>query len=226
MITRIGMAPRRPGSTVREFQEHWRTAHADAALRIPALRAYVQNHAVLDEHDRPVLPYPGFDACAETSFDALDSMDAGFASREYQQDVRADEAVLIDKTRFFLLLCERQPVFDASPPEDAIKLMTFHRVHPLSSRAALLETAHGAYAEAVRASGALRHELLVPLPEAHEGRQPAHCELVDAVTFADAAAALDFLAGPALDAVWGGVVFGRERLLARPRIVKHLEGRD
>jgi len=224
MITRIGMAPRRPGSTLAEFQAHWRNEHADAALLIPTLRAYVQNHAVLDDSDRPVLPYPGFDACAETSFDTLESMDAGFGSREYQEDVQADEAVLIDKANFFLLLCRRDVLFGDEPDDGAVKLMSFLRLHPLADRDRLLEVARGRYAELVKASGALKHEQLVVLPEAHAGRQPAHCELVDSVSFADAATALDFLSGTdETDAVWAGVVFGRERLLARPRVIKTLD---
>lgn len=226
MITRIGMAPRRPGSTLAEFQAHWRNEHANAALLIPTLRGYVQNHAVLDKRDRPVLPYPGFDACAETSFDSLEAMDAGFASRQYQDDVQADEAVLIDKANFFLLLCRRDVLFDDNPGDGTVKLMSFLRVHPLADRTKLLEVGWGRYAELVKASGALRHEQLVPMPEAHEGRQPAHCELVDSVTFTDTAAALDFVNGPGaneVDAVWAGVVFGRERLLVRPRVIRTLD---
>ena len=241
MITRIGMAARRSGSTLAEFQSHWRNEHATAALLIPTLRAYVQNHAVLDGRGRPVLGYPGFDACAETTYDDLASMDVGFASPQYQRDVRADEAVLIDKSTFFLLLCSRDVLFDDTVPLDdtvsadgerrggPVKLMTFVRVHPMSSRDRLLDIAAGPYARAVRESGAARHEQLVPLPDAHQDRQPAACDLVDSVTFADTDSALDFVNGPgadAVDALLAGVVFGRERLLASPRVIKALDPED
>lgn len=226
MITRIGMAARRAGSTLAEFQAHWRTEHAAAALLIPTLRGYVQNHAILDDHGRPVLGYPGFDACAETTYDDLAAMDAGFASPQYQQDVRADEAVLIDKSTFFLLFCTRELVFEDTVPEGSVKLMTFLRVHPMSNRDQLLEVARGPYARAVRSSGAVRHEQLVPQPEVHRDRQQAACELVDSVTFADTEAALDFYNGQgaeADDALWAGVAFGRERLLASPKVIKALD---
>lgn len=229
MITRIGLAPRRPGSTFVEFQHHWRNAHADAALLIPTLRAYVQNHAVHDGNGRPLLPYPGFDACAETSFDDLDTMDAGFASREYQEDVQADEAILIDKSKFWLLLCERTVIDDGSPPPDSVKLMTFLRAHPLATRDALLDVARGPYADLVQGAGAQRHEQLIPLPDAHEGREAPNCELVDSITFGDAAQALDFVNGAAgheADTLLAGLVFGRERLLATPRVVKTLDGTE
>ena len=219
------MAPRRPGTTLRQFQRHWRDEHAQAALLIPTLRAYVQNHAVLDRNARPLLPYPGFDACAETDYDDLATMDAGFASPEYQQDVQADEAMLIDKSKFWLLLCERVVLASGRPPADSVKLLTFMRAHPLADRKELLDVAGGPYADLVQAAGALRHEQLIPLPEAHHGRQAANCELVDAVTFTNAEQAFDFVNGATgheIDALLTGKVFGRERLLATARVVKML----
>ena len=69
-LVRVGMAPRAAGLTPAECQTHWRTAHADAARSLPGLRGYVQNHAVLRDGE-PLLPYPGFDVCAETEFDDL-----------------------------------------------------------------------------------------------------------------------------------------------------------
>ena len=143
---------------------------------------------------------------------------------EHQRDELAkSQTVLIDKANFFLLLCEREVLFDAGADE-TVKLMTFLRTHPLADRDQLLDVARGRYAELVTGSGALRHEQLVVLPEAHEGRQPPHCELVDSVSFADTAAALEFLTGTdETDAIWAGVAFGRERLLARPRVIKTLD---
>jgi uncharacterized protein (TIGR02118 family) len=220
------MAPRRPGTTLSEFQRHWRDEHAEAALLIPTLRAYVQNHAVLDRNGRPLLPYPGFDACAETDYDDLAAMDAGFASPEYQQDVQADEAMLIDKSKFWFLLCERVVLVSGSPAADSVKLLTFMRAHPLADRKELLDVAGGPYADLVQVAGALRHEQLIPSPGAHQGRQAASCELVDSVTFSNAEQALDFVNGAAgheADALLGGKVFGRERLLATARVVKALD---
>jgi len=226
MITRIGLAPRRIGTTLAEFQRHWRDEHAETALLIPTLRAYVQNHAILDGNDRPLLPYPGFDACAETDFDNLATMDAGFASPQYQRDVQADEATLIEKSNFWLLLCERVVFTSGIPATESVKLLTFMRAHPLAAREELLDVAGGPYADLVRAAGALRHEQLIPLPEAHQGRQAANCELVDSVTFANVEQAFDFVNGAAgneADALLTGKVFGRERLLATVRAVKSLD---
>lgn len=223
------MAPRAVGASLADFQRHWREEHAEAAEQIPGLRGYVQNHAVLDDAGLPLLPYPGFDACAETVFDDLTTMDAGFASPQYQQTVRADEDLLIDKPRFFMLLCERNVVYGAGGETDGYKLMTFLRAHPLAGRDELLSIAAGPYAELVRAAGALRHVQLVPSPELHHGRGEPSCDLVDCVWFGDTEQAQAFVngrAGADADYLLAGRVFGRERLLARARVVRDVVETD
>lgn len=229
MIIRVGMAPRRVGDSCVQFQRHWCEEHAAAALQIPGLRGYVQNHSLLDDTRRPLLPYPGFDACAETAFDDLETMDAGFASPQYQQTVRADEALLIDKARFFNLLCERVVLDEGSGEEDGVKLMSFLRVHPLAERDDLLDVVTGSYTELVRAAGATRHVVLVPSPTMHEGRGTPCCDLVDSVWFPTVADALAVVGGSAagdIDGVLAGRVFGRERLVAAARIMRGLPNDD
>lgn len=221
MITRVGLAPRAAGLDYAACQRHWRTAHADAALGIPGLRAYTQNHAVLRD-GRPLLPYPGFDVCAETQFDDLAAMDAGFASAHYQGAVRSDESNLIDRARFAVLVCERRVVAEGSPPADAVKLLTFLRAR--DAPAQLAAALAGPYAAAVASARPLRHEQLIGLPEAHgPGREPAACDAVDVLWFADPDAALTALLGPLAEhagLALAGAAFGSERLLARPNRVR------
>ena len=158
------MAPRAAGLSIEECQAHWRSAHADAARSLPGLRGYVQNHAVLRD-GQPLLPHVGFDVCAETEFDDLASMDAAFASDQYQGAIVADELNLIDKARFTHALCERRVL---AVGEGTVKLMTFVR---------------GA------APGA-GDELLVVRHDWHEGRPPAPFDAVEIRWFADADAAV------------------------------------
>jgi len=217
-LVRVGMAPRAVGMTMAQAQEHWRTTHGDVALSIPGLRAYVQNHQVLDG-DRPLLPYPGFDVCAETEFDDVESMRAGFASEHYQVAVRADEANLIDGSRFMLAITRRRVLHDGAPPDDGVKLITLLRAHPAASPAELADVLAGPYAQAVAAARPLRHEQLITIPEAHAGDRPACCDAVDELWFADPAGALDALRGPlSQEPGWilAGRAFGSERLIARP----------
>lgn len=221
MITRVGMAPRLPGATAEQFQAHWRSAHAEAAGGIPGLRGYVQNHAVL-VGGAPLLPYPGFDACSELSFDDVAAMDAGFASEHYRTTVRDDEARFIVKERFSWAVTRPEVVLDRGEPADRVKVLTLWRAHPARGVAALLASAQGWAAAMAEDPRVLRHERLVVLPEAHEGRDPAACDLIDVlhVDGVDAAAAL--LAGTAAaEAAWrmGGAAFGAAHLVARPRVV-------
>jgi uncharacterized protein (TIGR02118 family) len=214
------MAPRLPGATPEEFARHWRTAHAEAAGGIPGLRGYVQNHAVL-VRGAPLLPYPGFDACSELSFDDVPSMDAGFASEHYQTTVRDDEGRFVDKSRFSWALTRPEVVLDRGRPAEHVKILTFWRAHPARTEA--LPAAADGWAEAVAQDPAvLRHERLVVAVDEHAGRDPAACELIDVLHVDGVDAALAFLAGAAAAlAAWrmAGAAFGAAHLVARPRVV-------
>ena len=218
MITRVGMAPRAAGLTYEAFQEHWRSEHAGLAGEIPGLRSYVQNHAVLAD-GRPLLPYPGFDACSELEFDDLASMDGGFASEHYRQAVTADEHALIDKSRFGMILTERRVLSPGDPGRDAVKLLTFMPVDPRSTRAALDEVLAGPYHEIVAAAAPIRHEQLLEIPGAHDGRIPAFCAAVDVLWFRSVEAALELVRGEVghrAGYALAGSTFGLVRVLARP----------
>jgi uncharacterized protein (TIGR02118 family) len=213
MITRFGMAPRRAGLTTEQFLEHWRTAHADAAGKIPNLRSYVQLHPVLIDGRLP-LPYTHFDACSMLEFDDIASMDAGFASPTYQGEVRADEDKFVDKTRFSMFLSDRRTI--APIGEDGVVLATFLRRHPAASEDEFLAAFTGAWADAAGGNG---HEQFLPHGE-RTGRERHAADAVDLRGFATAEDALEWLTaedgGVAADLALAGHVFGAERLLARP----------
>jgi uncharacterized protein (TIGR02118 family) len=219
LVTRVGLVPRAEGLTVEEAQEHWRGPHGDVAREIPGIRSYVQNHATYLD-GAPLLPYPGFDICAELEFDSFEVMREGFASEHYQTAVRADENHLIDKRRFMLALTRRRVLFDDGVPEDAVKLMTFLRVHRGVATEELIETLTGPYGEAVRRAGPVRHDLLVTDAEAHDSTMPPPCcEAIDVLWFGSPGDAVEALTGALSDrAGWllAGLAFGTARLLARP----------
>lgn len=220
MIVRMGVAPRAAGLDYAGFQHHWKSEHGGLAAVIPGLRGYVQNHAVLRD-GKPLLPYVGFDACPEISFDSLASMDEGFASEYYRSQVVADEYSLIDKTRFTLLLSERRVLRDARVPAGAVKLLTFLPVDPRSTLEALAELLAGAYAEAVAGVG-LRHEQLIEIPGAHEGRLPPLFSAVDILWFPAPDDAVAFATGDLAQEIgWllAGTTFGGQRLVAEPVVV-------
>lgn len=216
MITRLGMAPRLAGTTVEQFQEHWRTAHGDVAGQIPNLRGYVQFHAVL-RAGAPVFGYPGFDACSALEFDSVGAMDEGFASPTYQQAVRADEDTFVDKSGFSMALGTRTVVVDGDPGPDALVLLTLRRHHPAATREDLLAALTGPYADAVAAAAPLRYEQLLPTGAQRSGRETAACDAVELRWFPDLAAVT---ADTGAERALAGVAFGTERLLARPLRVR------
>jgi uncharacterized protein (TIGR02118 family) len=217
MIVRVGMAPREPSLDFEGFQEHWANEHGALAGTLAGLRGYVQNHAVL-RGGRPLLPYPGFDACSELSFDSLEAMDEAFESDHYRRNVTADEKDLIDKSRFSMMLTERRVLADADSGDAFVKLLTFLSADRNRGAAALADTLAGPYRDAVRDAGPLRHEQLLMIPGSHDGRIAPMADAVDLLWFADADAALAFLASDAAFAAGytlAGRASGAQRLLAR-----------
>lgn len=211
------MAPRAAGLDFEAFQHHWSSEHGALAGSLAGLRSYVQNHAILAD-GRPLLPYPGFDACSELCFDSLEAMDAAFDSEHYRSTVTADERSLIDKSRFGLMLTERRVLDDGEPGEGAVKLLTFFSVDANSSHDELAAALAGPYRDAVAAASPLRHEQLLVMPGAHDGRRAAMADAADLLWFADVEAAQAFLASDAAFAAGytlAGRAFGAQRLLAR-----------
>ena len=83
MVKAVFMVSRRPGLTVQEFQEHWAGAHGRLVSRIPGLRRYVQNHAVLEAYGLPTRPMT-HDGFSELWFDDLASLHAAATTSEWQ----------------------------------------------------------------------------------------------------------------------------------------------
>ena len=70
MFKMVFLAYRKPGMSVKEFQQYWLETHAPIASKIPGLRKYTQLHAV----DTPDGPSPPYDGLAEMWFESADSM--------------------------------------------------------------------------------------------------------------------------------------------------------
>lgn len=214
MITRFGMAPRRRGLTTAAVIEHWRTSHADAAGRIPGLRRYVQLHPVLVD-GRPPLPHPLFDACSMLDFDDIESMDAGFASPTFQQDVQADERAFVDKIRFSMVLTEREVV--APLPEEGVVLVTFLRRHPAASVEDFRAVVTGEWRAT---AGGVGREQALAVEAGRTGREANAADAVDLRGFADAGAAVDWLlaedGGVDASLALAGYAYGSAHLLAKP----------
>ncbi len=215
MITRVGMAPRAAGLSYARFSDHWRNEHAAVAGALPGVRAYVQNHPIL-AGGRPLLPYPGFDACSQIVFDDEATMQASFATRTPDSELRRDELRMIEPARLMVMLATPRTVLEgAAVPDSAVKLMTFLRAAPAADPGAL-GSRLDEIAQATGDGGGtiLRRERLTAIPGARAEGMPAWCDAIDVLWFADAEAALAHLASPVGDdADWRlaavGQVLGR-----------------
>lgn len=213
MITRFWFGNRRPGLTAEAFSRHWFHTHAAFGLALPGLRAYVQNHRLVDV---PSGWAPTFDGCSELDFEDLTAMDAAFASPGIAA-ADADERLFADPDRFAVVVTERQGWFGADDPDVSVRLLSLIRANPRADRASILPAllAQDTVARA-RATGAARAEVLVALDEV---ATPQACDLVlslwfDTVDLAVTAAPTWF---DDTAAALAGLAFGREHALVGPR---------
>jgi len=217
LITRIFLAARRQDMSTEACLAHWRGEHAAIGARLPGVRAYVQNHGVL-ENGRFLLGYPGFDIMPELDWDDLAAMDRAIDSPAHENDSVDDEANFIDVTRTGYAVTTRHVLADRTPPEGAVKLITLLRQSPLVPGPALYDALTGAYSAAVSRATSGRHEVLVTLPD-RQGRPPYSVQAVELLWFAGARDALAWVnSGAAADAAWNlaGRAIGSERLIATP----------
>lgn len=82
-VSMVVLASRPPDWTRQQFTDWWRGPHADAARRLPGLRAY-RHGAVTDDYAKPG-EEPGWDGHAVLTFDDKASLDAAMASSEWKE---------------------------------------------------------------------------------------------------------------------------------------------
>ncbi len=100
---------RKPGMSRAEFQKYWSTHHAELAKsfsKVLNIRRYVQLHTMDHPLNDVVRKTRGteepYDGIAETWYDSIASLEAGFASPEGKaagRKLREDEANFVDLSR-------------------------------------------------------------------------------------------------------------------------------
>jgi len=80
MTKAIFMLYRRPNMSGDEFRDYWRNTHGPIAAKMPGLKKYVQNQALMTEEGEP--PVAGI---AEVYFDTVKAMQDALASRRVRR---------------------------------------------------------------------------------------------------------------------------------------------
>jgi uncharacterized protein (TIGR02118 family) len=81
MVKAIWIASRHPGLMHDEFFDHWLNVHGGLGKKVPGIRRYVQNHAIVEAYAWRGMTHDGW---AEMWFDDLESMHRTLASPEWQ----------------------------------------------------------------------------------------------------------------------------------------------
>ena len=113
MIKLIVAVRKRPDLSAEEFQDHWRTRHADLVRKSPAtakyIRKYVQCHTMLDQYQKGEV---AFDGAAELWFDSVADMEAFYSDPDYLKEVQPDESRFADMKETVFFVAEEELVFD------------------------------------------------------------------------------------------------------------------
>lgn len=121
MVKNVVFFKRKPGMSVEEFQQYWRTTHADIVKQLPGLRRYVQSHTLLSGYRKGE---PVYDGVAELWFDDTEAMRALGATREYAA-VQADERNFLDPTTLGTIITDEHVIKNGAIPADGVKNIEF-----------------------------------------------------------------------------------------------------
>ena len=126
MVKLVAFFKRKPGISVEQFQQHWRTTHADLVVRQRGLGRYVQNHTLASGYRTRE---PDYDGVAEAWFDSTQSMRELEPSAEYRA-VREDEANFLDVDSLGAVITNEVVIVDGQVPEPCVKMIAFLNKRP------------------------------------------------------------------------------------------------
>jgi uncharacterized protein (TIGR02118 family) len=117
MINAVNLLKRRQDLSGEEFQQYWRSRHADVIAKLPGVQRYVQSHPLLEIYEEGDPPYDGI---AELWADDSQAFRVIGASDAYVA-VQADEENFLDRGAIVLVLTDEYVIKDGSVGKDGVK---------------------------------------------------------------------------------------------------------
>ena len=101
------LAKRKPGLSVDEFQDYWRTTHAALVPKTPGLQRYVQSHVAPETYEAGA---PAYDGVAELWWTDMAAFEHGWLSDEVQVEQFKDASNFVNFETSVGLLVEEYRV--------------------------------------------------------------------------------------------------------------------
>jgi uncharacterized protein (TIGR02118 family) len=110
MIKLTCLLKRNPGLSPAEFEEHWRTTHADVIRSVPGIDRWLVRYVQRPVTSGDLTGSVGYDGVTEQWFASLDDFRAMIMDPEYRARVVPDERELLDMSSIVWVLTEEQRV--------------------------------------------------------------------------------------------------------------------
>jgi uncharacterized protein (TIGR02118 family) len=187
MIKGLFFAKRKAGMSPRDFQQYWRTRHADITRPLSHIVVYVQSHTLLSTYDDPNIALggnPPYDGMATMWFNSLEERRVGNMTPAARAAIE-DQANFTElSSRRFLLTNE---VLVKQGPADSASVHLIALAHRKSGMNVAefqkyWREHHGPLA--ARIPGLLRYVQNHPMPELYGSRNEPLCDGVAEAWFA------------------------------------------
>ncbi|MBM4255925.1 MAG: EthD family reductase [Deltaproteobacteria bacterium] len=113
MVKCFALLTKKTGTSDEHFHNHWRTTHAQLALRITSLRRYVQSHYI--PHVSASFAVAPFHGAAEVWYDDLATAVGMRTNPQYVEGAYADEPNFINQSDLKWLATKEHAVVAGSP---------------------------------------------------------------------------------------------------------------
>jgi uncharacterized protein (TIGR02118 family) len=180
MIKGLFFARRKPGLSPREFQQYWRTTHADITRALTHIRHYIQSHTLLSSYGSAEMPYggadPAYDGMATMWFNSFEERRAGNLLAPAQTAI-ADQANFTELSARRFLFANEVVQKEGAVGPSAVHLIALCRRKPGMSVEAFQDywrEHHGPLA--CKAPGLRRYVQNHPLLRLYGGRDEPLCD--------------------------------------------------